>query len=197
MIQYKHVNYVDVQAKDLNKLFAYTNSEYFNVALPESAFLVTRPDDEDNQLSECKLPIIRPVGISSTTFGKKARIVDAIGLYSQLSRHFLSIEARDTLGDQFKPDAFSPGSSIGKCPVCRGSGELEQFDFNLVFTNGLVCPSIEALLKKRTNYVIARKYLKKDYKLDIFRPFDELTKEERTVLLFGDRRKKFYDKGKE
>ena len=45
--------------------------------------------------------------------------------------------------------------------------------------------------------MIAKKYLKRDYNLDIFRPYDELTGEERTVLLFGDRRRKFYDKGKE
>lgn len=196
-IRYQHINYVDIHPKTLNRLFTYTNSEYLNVTLPASTFFAARPDDEDNQLNGCKLPIIRPVGISGTTFGKKARIVDAVGLYSQISRYFLPIEARTDLGDQFKPDAFSPGSSVGKCPVCKGSGELEQFDFDLVFTKGAVCPSIEALLKKRTNYVIAKKYLKRDHNLDIFRPYDELTEEERTVLLFGDRRRKFYDKGKE
>lgn len=159
--------------------------------------MLARPDDEDNRLNSCKVPIIRPAGISGTTFGKKARIVDAVGLYSQISRHFLPVELRTDLGDLFKSDAFSPGSSLGKCPVCKGWGELEHFDFNLVFVNGVLCPSIETLLKIRTNYVMAKKYLKRDYNLDIFRPCEELTDEEKTFLLFGDRTRKFYDNGKE
>ena len=57
--------------------------------------------------------------------------------------------------------------------------------------------SVEELLRKRTNYTIAKKHLKKDYGLDIFRPLGNLTEEEKTVLLFGDRQRKFYDKSKE
>lgn len=196
-IQKNDVNYINIPSKDMDRLFAYTNGEYLNAAMPASTFFVTRPNDDDFQLFGCKMPIIRPVGIGSTTFGRKTRIVDALDLYAHISRYFLPIEARNTVGEHFVPDAFSPGSSVGKCPVCKGFGELEQFDFRLAFSNGVITPSIETLLRKRTNYVIAKKYLKKDYDLDIFRPFDELSEEEQTVLLFGDRQRKFYDKGKE
>ena len=168
-----------------------------NAAIPATSFFVTKPYDDDAQFIGCRMPVIRPVGIGGTAFGKKARIVDAVGLYDAVSRYFLPITARDDTGERFVPDAFSPGSSVGKCPVCKGTGELEQFDFRLAFSHGIINPSVEALLKKRTNYVIAKKYLKKDYDLDIFRPFENLSEEEKIVLLFGDRRRKFYDKGKE
>ena len=191
------INYTSVPTKDLDRLFAYTNGEYLNAAIPATSFFVTRQDDDAAQFIGCRLPIIRPVGIGSTTFGRKVRIVDAVGLYDVISRYFLPIAVWDETDERFVPDVFSPGSSVGKCPVCKGAGELEQFDFKLAFSHGIIKPSIEALLKKRTNYIIAKKYLKKDYGLDIFRPFEELSEEEKIVLFFGDRRRKFYDKGKE
>ena len=191
------INYTSIPAKDMGSLFAYTNSEYLNAAMPATSFFVTRPYDDDAQFIGCRMPIIRPVGIGSTAFGRKARIVDAVGLYDAISRYFLPITARDDTGERFVPDVFSPGSSVGKCPVCKGTGELEQFDFRLAFSHGIINPSVEALLKKRTNYVIAKKYLKKDYDLDIFRPFEDLSEEEKIVLFFGDKRRKFCDKGKE
>ena len=197
IIQYKHVNYSDISTGDLFKLFAYTNSEYLNAAIPASSFLFTGNNEGDSNLTDFMLPIVRTVGISNISFGRKARIVDAIGLYSEISRHFISISKRDNFGDRFKPEVFSPGSYIGKCHVCKGTGELEQIDYKLLFSDGLISKSVETLLKKRTNYVIAKKYLKKDYKLDIFRPLSELTNEERLLLLFGDKTKRFWDKGKE
>lgn len=190
------ISYTNIPQKDIHKMFAYSNREYLNAAVPASAFFVEKPDDDD-QLIGCKMPVIRPVGIGNTTFGRKARIVDALGLYNDISRYFLSMSVQDVSDKQSKLDVFSPGSSVGKCPVCKGNGELEQFDFKLAFSEGMLASSVEALLKNRTNYVLAKKCLKKNYGLDIFRLFEELSEEEKNVLLFGDKQRKFYDKGKE
>lgn len=190
------INYISVLPIDIDKLFTYTNGEYLNAALPANTFFVKRQED-DYQLIGCKMPIIRPVSIGNTPFGRKARIVDALGLHASISRYFLPISSRPVIGEHFVPDAFSPSSALGKCLICKGTGELEQFDFSLAFSNGMIHSSVEELLRKRTNYTIAKKYLKKDYGLNIFRPLGDLTEEEKTVLLFGDRQRKFYDKNKE
>ena len=84
--------------------------------MPVSVFFVEKPDDDD-QFIRCKMPIIRPVGIGNITFGRKARIVDALGLYNDISRYFLSMSVQDVSDKQSKLDVFSPGSSVGKCPV--------------------------------------------------------------------------------
>ena len=190
------INYVSVRPIDMDKLFAYTNGEYLKAALPANTFFLKQQNDA-NQLIGCKTPVIRPVGIGNVSFGKKARIVDALGLHALISRYFMPISLRPVIGKRFVPDAFSPSSSLGKCSICKGTGELEQFDFSLAFSNGTIHLSVEELLRKRTNYTIAKKHLKKDYGLDIFRPLGNLTEEEKTVLLFGDRQRKFYDKSKE
>lgn len=196
IIKKNDINYVSLPSIKMDKLFAYTNGEYLKAVLPANTFLLKQQNDVD-QLIGCKTPVIRPVGIGNTSFGKKARIVDALGLHALISRYFMPISLKNVIGRQFVPDAFSPSSSLGKCPICKGRGEIEQFDFSLAFSNGTFNLSVEELLRKRTNYTIAKKYLKKDYGLDIFRPLEDLTEEEKTVLLFGDRKRKFYDKSKE
>lgn len=196
IIQRNAINYVSVRPVDMDKFFIYTNGEYLKAALPANTFFLKWQDDAD-QLIGCKTPVIRQVRIGNISFGRKARIVDALGLHAFISRYFMPISSKPVLGKYFVPDAFSPSSSLGKCPICKGTGELEQFDFSLAFSNGVIHLSVEELLRKRTNYTIAKKHLKKDYGLDIFRPLGDLTEEEKTVLLFGDRRRKFYDKSKE
>src|SRR5699024_9618753 len=108
------INYVSVRPIDMDKLFAYTNGEYLKAALPANTFFVKQQNDA-NQLIGCKTPVIRPVGIGNVSFGKKARIVDALGLHALISRYFMPISLRPVIGKRFVPDAFSPSSSLGKC----------------------------------------------------------------------------------
>lgn len=196
VIKCNKINHTDILPEDFHKAFDYTNKEYLTAALPACSFFVSSPDD-DAENTEIMLPVIRPAFMTNPSFGRKARIVDILNLNADISRFFFPLTRESKSSDHINSEVFSPGSSIGKCPVCKGCGELEQFDFELAFTDGRITPQVEQLLKKRTNYTVAKKYLKSEYGLDIFTQREKLSAEEQQVLLFGDRNRKFCEKGKE
>lgn len=191
------INLVRIRDDVLENLFNYTNKNYLEAIMPASSFLFGSSEDRDEVFSNTILPIIRPVGFGTTSFGRKARIVDAINLNSKISILFCSQLFSDMKCKSIFLEIFSPGSPVGKCSVCKGTGYVEKINFDLLFNKGELHPSIEKLLKARTNYTFAKKHLKKDYRLDIFKPLSQLSPDEKMVLFFGDRTKKFHEKNKD
>lgn len=191
------INFLDLSSQDMQELFEYTNREYLTTLLPSSGFLFGNNVTENYKIQRNTLPVIRPVDLSNTTYGRKARIVDTLSLYAVISKiysYFYKLENPDL---SVSLEVFSPGNSVGKCTTCKGKGEVEKFNFDLAFDNGILCKDVIQLLRNRTNYAIAKKHLKSDYGLDISKPLDQLTCEEKRVLLFGDKSYTFFEKDKE
>lgn len=91
------------------------------------------------------------------------------------------------------------------CKCCKGTGEIETFNFNNVISNpckgiwdGMVVQDIMVELK-RYNYSKIKflfKEVKKSTGCDLAKPFSEMTDTEKRIFLYGYHEEDFYDASK-
>lgn len=180
----------------INRNVSWINQEYLSTVAPGN-MLLWQMNDEKAIENKDSLPIMRPVGYGNVTYGLKANIIDAIRGYTAVSKYYQKCLNGNDIQDNITSEIFSPGSRLGKCPVCKGAGTLYQIDYSTVMKDGRLLPDVIKLLKARSNYSIAIKELNKDYGIDLTKPFTEMSDEEKKVFLFGDRTKTFYFHEKE
>jgi excinuclease ABC subunit A len=192
VLEKNSVNQITIDAANFLEIFNYSNLAYLKTLYPASTYLtgytttVTRLDTVE------KLPVVRMVDPSQNLWKRTTKIVDILNCDREIAMLFTGGNA-----NYRQLNVFSPGSLAGKCMVCRGSGRLELLPEKKIISNGKLLPDIKQLLEQTTMYTQAVQYLNELYTIDITKNIEKMTDEEYTVLLYGDRQKKFLHKDKE
>lgn len=191
LIEKNRINRLTLPSEIIQKLFDHVNKEYLRVLSPTANFIASGIHD-DGDCMLYGLPVIRIVDSKKGRFSRKSQVVDVLNIGTECSSLF-----ETDVSSNRQRQAFDPSSQVGKCRACKGKGVLEMVDMDMLFDDGILIEPIERLLRKRTNYSLAKRYLIKNYQIDIAKPLSAMDDEEYQVFIFGDKRKIFLDKGKE
>jgi excinuclease ABC subunit A len=186
------VNQINVDNSYFFEIFNYSNLAYLRTLFPASTYLTGYVTDKTRLDAVVNLPVVRIVDPDQNLWKRTTRIVDVLNCDREIALLFTGENTNDN-----QINAFSPGSVAGKCAVCKGAGIMELIPENMLISKGKLLPDIARLLEQTTMYNQATQYLKELYNIDLKKNIEKMTEEEYSMLLFGDRQKKFIHKGKE
>lgn len=181
------INYIN---ENLDSLSKYSNYQYLKVINP---LITLKKPNINEHIKINNLPIIRKINPYEKTIKTNNCIIDLLNVNDAISNLFIRANNNYSIPMQ----VFNKHSNIGKCKVCKGHGKVEAVDLNLIMDNGVLNQETEKLLKKRSNYNIAKKNLKKLYEIDISKNYNDMNSNEKQVFIYGDREKVFIEKNKE
>ena len=99
--------------------------------------------------------------------------------------------------DELEPRMFSFNAPYGKCDTCDGLGTLMELDPDLIIPNkemsimdGAIATWGDSRLKGDSWTYAILKALSDEYRLDLYKPVKDLTKEELNLILYGTDGKK-------
>lgn len=125
-------------------------------------------------------------------FGDGKVIVSIEGVESMYSEH-LACPYCDFSIPKLEPRLFSFNSPFGACHECKGLGVLQKIDVNLLVTN----PELsirDGAIKYLRNIVDSENIewqvfekMAKHYQIDLNKPYQELTDEEKEIILIGSK----------
>lgn len=187
------VNVISIASKEIDLLSNHMNYNYLKGISP-AANLITSTLSVENEIEVKNIPVIRVISPTKRLYAKNIRVIDILNIENAVATLFINSMHEER---EISKQVFNVNSKVGKCKVCKGTGEIETVDLQLLLKDGLLNAETEKLLKKRTNYTLAKKYLKKDYKIDIAQNYNEMSEIEKQIFIYGDRTKKFKDKSKE
>ena len=185
------VNQINIDNSDFLEIFNYSNLAYLRTLFPASTYL-TGLTAETTPVAVENLPVVRIVDPGQHLWKRTTRIVDILNCDREIA---LLFAGKNATAQQL--NVFSPGSLAGKCPVCKGTGSMELIPEEMLISKGKLSADIVHLLKQTTMYNQAVQYLKDLFDMDMTKNVEKMTEEERSLLLFGDRQKKFIHKDKE
>lgn len=180
------LNVINASDEIVSVLSNYINMEYIKSVNP--SILYTYEENFDD-INLSNTPIVRYVDFSSTKFRRDSNLIDVLNIDADISR--LYAYASDIhLNEEYK-SVFSLESKYGKCKHCNGLGVIPNIDLSIILKDGILTKSAEKFLKNSSNYAIAKKQLKSLYKVDISKPYLEMSELEKDIFVYGDIDKKF------
>lgn len=145
--------------------------------------------------SDCLKPLVT-IDLEGTLYSKNTFLFEIGGIVNDLIK----------LSNTDNVDNFDFYSKDNLCECCNGKGIIDTFDFNRVVDN-FKCGLWDGLLKgnvmqalKKYNYDKIKflfNNIKKSVKLDLSKPFEIMSNEEKKVFLYGYWKESFYDKKKQ
>lgn len=92
---------------------------------------------------------------------------------------------------RLEPAIFSFNSPLGACPECKGLGFISQLDPQLLITNPDISIA-EGAIRYLKNIVFTEniewqqyKVLFRHYNIDVYKPYKDLTEEQKQIILYG------------
>lgn len=191
-------------------LFSYPFKKYVTMVNTQGKYL-TR-DIEAIDVGCNDLPISRLISPTKSFFGKNERITQSLnidyyiakmfygfgyikcekcGNYSKRIGGYLRCSNCGAVGSSnvIHKNAFSYGKRSCKCPVCKGKGRLNTYDFNEIMNNPKHVQALNILLKDRTRLDRIAPLLRKKFGINLKKKYNEMTAEEKRIFLYGDRKK--------
>lgn len=135
---------------------------------------------------------------TASKLGEGKIYVEIDGERIMFSEHYSCPDCGFTIG-KLEPAMFSFNSPLGACPNCKGLGFTNELDIdrlivnseasiadgairylkNIVFTDNIEWQMYKALFEK--------------YKIDVFKPYKDLTDEQKEIILYGSKEPILYE----
>ena len=96
--------------------------------------------------------------------------------------------------EEFEPRTFSFNNPFGACPECAGLGSRQEFSVDLIIPNqnmsiidkdAISMPGWKSLPDKSSYGRVILDALAKEYKIDLKKPFKDLSERDRNLILYG------------
>ena len=96
--------------------------------------------------------------------------------------------------EEFEPRTFSFNNPFGACPECAGLGSRQEFSVDLIIPNqnmsiidkdAISMPGWKSLPDKGSYGRVILDALAKEYKIDLKKPFKDLSERDRNLILYG------------
>jgi len=130
------------------------------------------------------LPLARIIDSDQKFYWNDERIIETLNLNQIVSKIFFCDKTNSNI--LFK-NTFDTSKKTGKCSVCKGAGRLYSYDFNKVFSNNKLLTDFNTLISNRSRFNRIQPLLNKIYNIDISKPFNQMTYDEKRVFIFGDK----------
>ena len=128
----------------------------------------------------------------AATHGNGKLYVDINGERLLLSEHYACPHCDFTV-PKLEPAMFSFNSPLGACPKCKGLGIISMMDVDLLVTNPDLSIA-DGAIRYLKNIVFTENIEWQQYKklcdfydIDVFKPYKDLTEDQKDVLLHGSR----------
>ena len=96
--------------------------------------------------------------------------------------------------EEFEPRTFSFNNPFGACPECAGLGSRQEFSVDLIIPNqnmsiidkdAISMPGWKSLPDKSSYGRVILDALAKEYKIDLKKPFKDLSERDKNLILYG------------
>lgn len=135
------------------------------------------------------LPITRLICDDISSFDRNERVLETINLTGIVEKLFYEYGFHE---QDICRSSFNFSKKAGKCVACSGSGRFMSYDFNLIFSDKECSKDLYKLLHERTRISRIAPLIKEDYKIDILKQYSDMSEDEESLFLFGDKNKTVY-----
>lgn len=136
---------------------------------------------------------------------KSGKAADSLPTEITLSQNFSCPDCGISI-EEFEPRTFSFNNPFGACPDCAGLGSRQEFSFDLIMPDqsmsiiekdAITVPGWKSLPDTGSYGRIILDAMAKEYKINLKKPFNQLSERERNLILYGTegRRLNIYYKG--
>ena len=203
---------VDGHIYDLNEEIKLEKNNKHNISVVIDRLVVKKGIEKrlsDSLESSLKLggglTVCETVAAKNESDGTDEKSGSGIPSEIMLSQNFSCPDCGISI-EEFEPRTFSFNNPFGACPDCAGLGSRQEFSIDLIFPNrkmsilekdAITIPGWKSLHDKSSYGRTVLDALAKEYKIDLTKPFDELSEHERNIILFGTEGKRLniYYKG--
>ena len=136
---------------------------------------------------------------------KSGKTAEALPTEITLSQNFSCPDCGISI-EEFEPRTFSFNNPFGACPDCAGLGSRQEFSLDLIIPDqnmsiiekdAITVPGWKSLPDTGSYGRIILDAMAKEYKINLKKPFNQLSERERNLILYGTegRRLNIYYKG--
>ena len=160
-------------------------------------------------LTVCEI-VGSPAGSDTASSGgekasKSGKAAEALPTEITLSQNFSCPDCGISI-EEFEPRTFSFNNPFGACPDCAGLGSRQEFSLDLIIPDqnmsiiekdAITVPGWKSLPDTGSYGRIILDAMAKEYKINLKKPFNQLSERERNLILYGTegRRLNIYYKG--
>ena len=160
-------------------------------------------------LTVCEI-VGSPAGSDTASSGgekssKSGKAAETLPTEITLSQNFSCPDCGISI-EEFEPRTFSFNNPFGACPDCAGLGSRQEFSLDLIIPDqnmsiiekdAITVPGWKSLPDTGSYGRIILDALAKEYKINLKKPFNQLSERERNLILYGTegRRLNIYYKG--
>lgn len=160
-------------------------------------------------LTVCEI-VGSPAGSDTASSGgekasKSGKAAEALPTEITLSQNFSCPDCGISI-EEFEPRTFSFNNPFGACPDCAGLGSRHEFSLDLIIPDqnmsiiekdAITVPGWKSLPDTGSYGRIILDAMAKEYKINLKKPFNQLSERERNLILYGTegRRLNIYYKG--